>query len=240
VTPVPGRVLAGAFASAQAWLVEPADAARAAPPAMAAGAAPVVAVYGLSPGCRSSLVARALGAELATRDACGAATVSCESVPGAVALSTSHAARLLRRLAVVPADGTRAVGRLCLVAGADPLVLSDLGRALGPVVLDAGEGALGGREAAVAGEVVLVAPSHAEPSLAEVGGACLARVGPAPLLVISGGGAGWKGRADVVLPRSRLAARLALGGREPPGDFGRAIARLADMVEGGLRTTHTG
>ena len=226
-------MLAGAFASAQAWLVEPAEAAPAAPPPVAAGAAPVVAVYGLSPGCGASLVARALGAELATRHASGAAAVSCEAVPGAVALSTSQAARLARRLAAVPADGTRAVGRLCLVAGADPLALADFARALGPVVLDAGSGALGGREAAVAGQVVLVAPSGAEPALADVAGASLARVGPEPRLVVSGPGTGWEGRAHVVLPRSRLAARLALAGREPPGEFGRAMARLADAVEGG-------
>jgi len=233
VRPARGHMFAGALASAQAWLVEPLEAARGAPPPPAAGAAPVVAVYGVSPGCGASLVARALGAELATRDASGAAAVSCDAVPGAPALSTSQAARLARRLASLPADGTRAVGRLCLVAGADPLALADSAGVLGPVVLDAGSGALGGREAAVAGQVVLVAPSGAEPALVDVAGASLARVGPEPRLVVSGPGMGWEGRAHVVLPRSRLAARLAVAGRAPPGEFGRAMARLADAVEAG-------
>ena len=127
----------------------------------------------------------------------------------------------------------RPAGRLCLVMGADPLALADLARGLAPVVLDAGSSALGGREAAVAGTVVLVAPPGAEPAFGEVAAACLARVGPRPLLVVSGRGKGWEERAAVVVPRSRLAARLALAGREPPGEVGRAISRLADLVVSG-------
>ena len=51
-------------------------------------------------------------------------------------------------------------------------------------------------------------------------------------MVVNGPARMVEGRATLVLPRSRLAARLALGGREPPGEFGRAIARLADLVAG--------
>jgi hypothetical protein len=176
------------------------------------------------------MVARGLGAELAARHPSGAAAVTCESLPGAVSIATSPATRLARGLAGVQAQAMRPAGRLCLVAGADPLALADLARGFAPVVLDAGSRALGGREAAVAGRVVLVAPPGAEPALAEVAAACLARVGPLPLLVVSGRGTGLEERAAVVLPRSRLAARVALAGREPPGEAGRAIARLADLL----------
>ncbi len=227
------RLVATALAGAQAWLIEPMEDSPAAPalgPPVSAGSTGVVAVYGLSPGCGASTVARGLGAALAARHPSGAAAVTCESVPGGVTIATSASTRLARGLARLAAEATRPAGRLCLVAGADPLALAGLAGGLAPVVLDAGSAALGGREAAVAGRVVLVAAPGAEPSLAEVAAACLARVGPAPLLVVSGRGTGWEERAAVVLPRSRLAARLALAGREAPGEAGRAIARLADLV----------
>jgi hypothetical protein len=239
-----GRGLVGtALAGAQAWLIEPVEDVPAVfvpGPSADTEPAEVVAVYGLSPGCGASMVARGLGAELAARHPSGAAAVTCESVPGGVSISTSAAARLARGLAGLPAEAARPAGRLCLVAGADPLALADLAAGLAPVVLDAGSSALGGREAAVAGRVVLVAPSGAEPSLAEVATACLARVGSRPLLVVSGRGTGWEERASVLLPRSRVAARLALAGREPPGDAGRAIARLADLVGEEARTRWNG
>ncbi len=227
-------LVATALAGAQAWLIDPVEHATAEPGFVLPAdeeTTEVVAVYGLSPGCGASMVARALGAELAARHPAGAAAVTCESLPGAASIATSPATRLARGLVRVQAEDMRPAGRLCLVMGADPLALADLARGLAPVVLDAGSSSLGGREAAVAATVVLVAPPGAEPALAEVAAACLARVGPRPLLVVTGRAKGWEERAAVVVPRSRLAARLALAGREPPGEAGRAIARLADLVE---------
>jgi hypothetical protein len=66
------------------------------------------------------------------------------------------------------------------------------------------------------------------PALAAVAAACVARVGPEPLVVVSG--ARRAAGAVVCLPRSRVGARLALGGREPRGELGRAVGRLADLV----------
>jgi hypothetical protein len=44
--------------------------------------------------------------------------------------------------------------------------------------------------------------------------------------------AAWTAAATHVLPDARMGAQLALGGREPRGDLGRAIALLADRCEG--------
>jgi hypothetical protein len=61
-------------------------------------------------------------------------------------------------------------------------------------------------------------------------GASLVRSGPEPLVVVSRPGEenGWSQGADVELPDARLASRIALAGREPPGVLGAAVARLAD------------
>ncbi len=214
------------------WLLEPAEP-EAAPPAGAVGPRPVIAVFGLSRGCGATVVARALAAELAARDSAGAAAVSCEVRGSAVSLATQAATRLARALADVPGAATRAVGRLCLVGGADELALADCARHFAPLVLDAGSGGLGGRPAALADGMLLVASEASEPALAAVAAACLARVGPEPFVVVNGAGNGaWRDRAAVMLPRSRMGAQLALGGREPRGELGRAIERLADLVEG--------
>ena len=228
----PGRRgLAGAALSAAgAWLLEPAGA-EPVVPERAAGPRPVIAVFGLAPGCGATMVACALAAELAARDPAGAAAVSCESPGSGVAIATQPATRLARSLADVPGAATRALGRLCVVSGADPLALADCSRHFAPLVLDAGSGALGGRPAALADTVILVASAAAEPALARVAASCLARVGPDPIAVLNGPDRGrWRGRAAVALPRSRLGAQLALGGREPRGELGRAVARLADLV----------
>ena len=68
-----------------------------------------------------------------------------------------------------------------------------------------------------------------EPALAAVAAECIARVGPAPLIVLNGGRGGE--HAALALPRSRMGAQLALGGREPRGELGRAVERLADLVQ---------
>lgn len=225
------RGLAGAALSAAgSWLLEPAD-----PEVVAtggvSGSRPVIAVFGLAPGCGTTMVARALATELAARDPSGAAAVSCQLPGSGIAVATHAATRLSRSLADVPGAATRALGRLCLVSGADALALADCARHFAPLVLDAGSAALGGRAAALADRMVLVASADIEPALAPVAAACLARVGPEPLLVLNGPDAGrWSGRAQLALPRSRMGAQLALGGREPRGELGRAVARLADLV----------
>ena len=94
-------------------------------------------------------------------------------------------------------------------------------------MLDAGAAALGGVAAAVADRVVVVGGPATEPALAAVAVDCLERVGQDPLVVrnrtIS--------ESDMThaLPDSRMGAQLALGGREPRGELGRAVARLADL-----------
>jgi hypothetical protein len=231
--------------------------ARANPPVVRA-ARPVVAVFGLAAGCGATVVARALAAELAARDASGAAAVACDSRPGGPPLATKAATRLARALEDLP-GGTRALGRLCLLrAAADPSSLSEALRGLAPLVIDAGSSSLGGVPACVADRTLVVTTPAIEPTLARVAIECVARVGPEPTLVINrarhardlpeaGAGESRAGpeagdsrptqhqTGDVVaLPESRLAAQLALGGRYARGGLGRAIALLADRWgEGG-------
>jgi hypothetical protein len=229
-----GRGLAGAALSAAgSWLLEPADP-EPVTPTRIAGPRPVIAVFGLAPGCGTTMVARALAAELATRDPAGAAAVSCELPGSGMAVATQAAMRLARSLADVPGAAPRALGRLCLVSGADPLALADCSRHFAPLLLDAGSAALGGRPAALADHTIIVAAAAAEPALVPVAAACLGRVGPEPVVILNGPDRGrWSGRATLTLPRSRMGAQLALGGREPRGELGRAVARLADLVGGG-------
>ena len=188
----------------------------------------MVAVFGLTRGCGATVVARALAAELGARDPGAAAAVTCEAPATGVALATPAAGRLARALADVPGAATRALGRLCLVGGADPPALAECARHHAPLVLDAGSEALGGSPAALADASVLVVSPASEPALAAVAAGCIARVGPDPLVVLNGGRGG--GHAALTLPRSRMGAQLALGGREPRGELGRAVARLADLV----------
>ncbi|MBN1528016.1 MAG: hypothetical protein JW895_03085 [Thermoleophilaceae bacterium] len=221
------RLVANALGAAGAWLLEsPAEPAMG--PTPAARARPVVAVFGLAPGCGATVVARALAAELGARDPRGAAAVGCDAPGAGLALATAAAGRLARVLADVPGAHTRAVGRLCLVGGADPLALADCCRHHAPLVVDAGSGALGGRAAVVADATVLVASPSSEPALAAVAAACIAGVGPEPVTVVNGA---VSARTGLSLPRSRVGAGLALAGREPPGEAGRTLARLADLVE---------
>ena len=241
---------------------------------------PVVAVFGLAGGCGSTVVSRAVAAELAVRDAGGTAAVACESRPSGLPLATKAAARLARELEDLP-GGARALGRLCLVRGHDPSSLGDALRGLAPLVIDAGSSSLGGAPACVADRTVIVTTPAIEPTLARVAFECVARVGPEPVIVVnrtprrgarlaadgrlgaeparaddlmaSPGGLGAPGEAGgpgdlgapgallesatctpVALPESRLGAQLALGGREPRGALGRAIASLVDRWEGGV------
>jgi hypothetical protein len=226
-------LLAAVLARAEAFLLEPPDGAREQELGAPAVLRPVVTVFGLARRCGTTTVARALAAELAVRDPGGAAAVSSQLPATGLPLALPAATRLARALADLPHARTRAVGRLCLVDGPDPLELADGARPLAPLVLDAGSAHLGGAAAAVADHVLVVAEPGVEPALAEVAAACAARVGPAPLVVLNRapGEERWAGRAALELPRSRLGARLAQGGREARAAYGEAVARLADLCE---------
>jgi hypothetical protein len=230
----PGLVTA-ALAAAESWLLEPAEPTLEPVPSAPARPRAVITVFGLARGCGATVVARALAAELATRDPSCASAVCCESRSTAIPLATPAAARLARSLADVPGAATRAVGRLCLVDGADQLVLAGSSRHLAPLVLDAGSSSLGGVPASVADRALLVATPGLEPALAAVATACLVRLGPEPLVVLNRATSDerWSRRTAIRLPDSRIGAQLALGGREARGELGRAIAGLADIVEDG-------
>ena len=237
------RALSTALAAARGWLLEPAEPAREPVSPGPALPRPVIAVFGLARSCGATVVARALAAELASRDARGAAAVHCEARAAGIPLATQAASRLARQLSEVPGAHARAVGRLCLVGGADPGVLAHTARHVAPLILDAGTTSLGGVPAAVADEVVVVGGPATEPALAGVAADCLARLGPEPIVVRNRArddrsgddeetATAWAARAAVSLPDSRMGAQLALGGREPRGELGRAIAELADRCEG--------
>jgi hypothetical protein len=78
-----------------------------------------------------------------------------------------------------------------------------------------------------------VATPHVEKALAAAAVSCLRRMGTEPLAVLnmSREGARSLAVAAVELPYSRAGAQLALGGRQPRGDLGRAVAALADLCE---------
>ena len=232
-------LVATALAAAGSWLLEPAEPAAPRPepdPPPAAGPRPVVSVFGLAPRCGATTLARALGAELASRSGVGACAVSGAATAGAIPLGTPAAARLARALADLAPGRPRASGRLCLLEATDPLALADLARGLAPLVLDAGR-APGGAHASVADRVVLVAGPGVEPSLALAVSATVARVTERPLVALNRprrtaeATARWGDAADLTLPDSRAAAQLAMGGREARGAFGRAVAELADLCE---------
>lgn len=229
--------LAGAASAVSGWLIEPASPATVTVTGGVAGTRPVVAVFGLARRCGASTVARALAAELGARDAGGAAAVACMAAPVGVPLASRPATALARVLADVPGATTRAIGRLCLVGGAEPLALSDTARHHAPLVLDAGSAAVGGAPAAVADRIVLVAAARVEPALATVVGEGIARIGPPPLIVVNRVRERlpehWIDRGALALPEARMGAQLALGGREPRGTLGAAVAQLADLVTDG-------
>ncbi len=197
---------------------------------------PAVAVAGLAPRCGTTTVARALAAELASRDPEGAAVVSVDAISGGgVVLGTAPASRLARALPRSLAVETRATGRVCLAASAalDVAALVERSRDLAPLVLDVSDSSLIGPAASLVDAVVLVGLPRVEPALADVMAGSLRRVGPEPIVVVNRApddADRWAGRCALALPDARLGARLALAGREARGDLGRAVARLADLV----------
>jgi hypothetical protein len=236
--PAGGRagLLASVLARAEEWLLEPAEPAaeHPAPPGLEpARVQPVVAVTGLARRLGVTTVARALGAELAARGE-GACAVSSASTGGGIPLGLPAAARLARALSEAAGARTRPLGRLCLVETGDPARLADAVRGMAPLVLDVPDPEAAAAAASLAAHVVLVATPAHEPPLAELVAASLARVGPEPCVVVNRCGrldARWSGRALAALPEARMGAQLAQGGREPRGEFGRAVAELADLCE---------
>jgi hypothetical protein len=229
------RLVATALARAESWLLEPVDA--------VSGPArielrPVVAVVGLGPGCGTTTVARALGVELASRDAAGAAAVTGSLRAGAVGLATPSAGRLARAIGTAGGRRLRTTGRLCLVEDAPESALAELLRPLAPLVLDVGDGQAAGLAAALSDHLVLVATPAVEPSLATVVSTSISRIGPLPLLVlnrvderlVSGVREPdpWEGREAIHLAESRGGARLALTGRHPRGALGPGLDQLGE------------
>ena len=219
----------GLMAAVESFFLEAAAPAPAADASEPLELRPVICVAGVAPGCGATVVARGLAAELALRDPSGAAAVASEARPGAVPLATRAATRLAHVLEDVTGAAPRAVGRLCLVAGADPLRLADTARHHAPLVIDAGSDAIGGAAVSVADRAVLVTCRDVEPALARVGAECIERVGPSPIVVLNRAPHDQPGL--FAIPNSPLGARLALGGREARGELGRAIAELADLLE---------
>ena len=232
-------LLAAALSRAGAWLLEPAEPRplHEEPAPAPAAFRTVVSVFGLARGCGATMVARALGAALGARDGAGAAAIASTGHGGGLPLALPAAARLARTLAELPGARTRAVGRLCLVEGAEELALADSARFHAPLVIDAGSAEVGGVTASIADHVLLVAAPGLEPALAQVVAGCLSRVGREPLVVLNRASEEeeerWAARAHLVLPESRMGAQLALAGREPHGALGLAVAELADRCQAG-------
>jgi hypothetical protein len=227
--------IAGVLSAAADWLVEPVERVE-----RRSSAAPtvqerqVVAVVGLAPRCGTTTVARAVGAELAGRDPCGASAVTAVTGSGALPLGMPAAGRLARTLAPVAGGATRACGRLCLVHSTDRAALAGAVLYLAPLVLDVDDPQDASAAASVADRVLLVAGPRTEPALAAVVARSLSRVGPEPLVVVNRAEEGdetpWSGRGAAELPDSRMGAQLALAGREARGTLGCAVALLADRI----------
>ncbi|HEY7632296.1 MAG TPA: hypothetical protein VH817_16435 [Thermoleophilaceae bacterium] len=169
---------------------------------------PIVAVIGLAPGAGTTTLARGIAATLARRDPSGAAIVTGRHEPTSPLLSLPSAARLAARM-----ESAQPLGRLCLTSSVPE-------GSEAPLVLD-------GAPTPAAHLTILLAPADAEPALAELA----ARTHNAQLTVVNGSDERWHKRAFLSLPQSRLGARLAQAGWEPPGALGKAIARLADSAE---------
>jgi hypothetical protein len=231
-------VVANALGAAVDWLVEPAEQPALGPRAEVVierlDERPVVAVAGLRARCGATVVARALAAELAVRDPAGVAAVTAAGIGGGgVPLGLPAAGRLARTLAPVSGGTSRACGRLCLVPGAESVRLADATRYLAPLVIDVGDPEGAPAAVALASAAVLVGGPDVEPALAALVAESLSRVGPAPVIACNRFGhdpGRWRDLAAVELPDARMGARLAVAGREPRGDLGRAVRELADRV----------
>jgi hypothetical protein len=220
-------VLAAVAARAEGWFLSPVvvhaeRVEREAPPSA------LVAVVGLGRGCGASTIARALGVELARRHRSGAAVVSAAAVPPGATLATAAARRLARALG----PDARPVGRLALTCD-DTRVREAAGSRASPVVLDVSHGVAPEGALALADRAFLVASPDVEPSLAGVAASTLARGDARPLIVLNRciDAGHWGELPDFSVAEARVAARLALAGRDPLGSLASAVAGLADACE---------
>jgi Mrp family chromosome partitioning ATPase len=189
---------------------------------------PVIAVVSAAPRSGATTVARLLAAELAARGD-GVAVVTSTGAPSRRGGPPARAAVRLATALRASAD-VRAVGRLCIARPTDHDALVNAARYLAPVVLDLPPDGSAAGAVHIADAVAVVAAGSGEPALA----AAVALVlGGEPVKVANRivDPGGWQGRADVLIPDSRIAARAAPLGTRPLGPLGAAIAELADALE---------
>jgi hypothetical protein len=231
-----GGLVAATLSRVEDWLLDPVERVEREPPA-APDTPPIVTVVPLAPRCGGTTVARGLAATFASRATDGAAIVCGPSGSVALSLSTAGAARLARAVGDFVDAPHRVSGRLCLVESDPRIVRAAALRNQAALVVEVPHGEDASEASALADVTVLVAAGDTEPSLAVVVGASLARSGPEPILVTSRPGEEepGPGSAALTMPDSRLASRIALAGREPPGALGAAIAELANLCEEAVR-----
>jgi hypothetical protein len=89
--------------------------------------------------------------------------------------------------------------------------------------------------ARVLDRIVLVASPGLEPALAGAVAETIAAVGDPPVVAVNRASdhGPWLVHADVLVPDSRVGARLALAGREARGWLGRTVEQLADLCAPG-------
>ena len=215
------------------WLVEPVpDVAPARPQHLTVVPPqnyPLVGVVGLARRCGATTLARALAAHLASLSG-GAAVVASPARPAVVPLgSSAPAAELAETLAQL--DDRRAAGRLCLAACSDAELLASATRQVAPAVMEVEPGCAALDAAAVLDRIVLVASPALEPALAAAVAETIAAVAEPPLIAVNQATdhGPWLMHADVLVPDSRVGARLALAGREPRGWLGKAVEQLAHL-----------
>jgi hypothetical protein len=230
-------LLANALAHVEDWLVESGDAPCTADSPPPPDAVPIVTVVALAPRCGGTTVARGLAAVLASRSTLGAALVSGATGSVAPALSTPGATRLGRSVDDWSDAPNRVSGRLCLIDGDARQARAAALRTRCALVIDVPYGVDASEPSALADQVVVVAAPATSPALAAVVGASLTRSGPSPLIVVNraDGDDAWAGRADHELPDTRVASRIAMAGREPPGALGAALGELADRCSEAAR-----
>jgi hypothetical protein len=193
---------------------------------------PVLAIVAAAPRSGATTVARLLAAEVAARDD-GASVLIASTPPRRTAPPSRAAIRLATALA--GAAETQPVGRLCIAWGdGDPgrEAVVNAARYLAPVVLDLPADGSAAGVAAIADRVAIVSAASGEPALLD---AVAAIVGGDLVKVVTrvGEAADWPGRADVLLPDSRLAARASALGTRAIGSVGSGIAALADALGAG-------
>jgi hypothetical protein len=186
---------------------------------------PVVAVVSAASKSGASTVARMLAAELGVRGD-GAAMVISPDRARRSAPPTRAAIRLAT--ALTGAADAQLVGRLCIAPAREGVV--NAARYLAPVLIDLPPDGSAAGIAGVADHVVVVVAAAAEPALLDA----VALVVGAPAIKVVNRVVEpdpWRGRADLLLPDARFAARAAAIGTRPLGPLGSAIGALADALE---------